>query len=135
MHFIRMGGLCFALALFAQPVIAETGKTDDGIIRKEHYPANEQSIALSDCHYERGLSGWPTIEAVYVPYPWGGDTRMRALPDRRSSAEDAAWVNACAERKLGRDTRPLPKDHATSPCPRGASVLHGGAGYCVGKKY
>lgn len=131
----KVAGLFLILPLLPQLSLAETGMTDDGIIRKGHYPANEQSIALTDCHYERGLSGWPTIEAVYVPYPWGGDTVMRVLPDQRSTEADATWVNACADRKLGRNSQPQPVEGSSSSCPRGASVLYGGAGYCVGRRY
>ncbi|MEQ9261360.1 MAG: hypothetical protein RIG84_19910 [Roseovarius sp.] len=123
-----------AIVSLAQASLAETGKTDDRVVREGYYPANDQSIALSDCHYERGLSGWPTIEAVYVPYPWGGDTVMRARPDGRSSAADVAWINACADSKLGRDTQaPPPEEVRGAVCPRGASVLYGGATYCVGR--
>ena len=124
-HLAKLCLLVFAATASAQIAYADLPK------RKGYLPATEQHKAIIDCQYELGLQGSPKIQATYVAYPWGGDTVLRILPHGSVGSEDAAWINACADKRLGRSSAPV-APRATGRCPRGASVLHGGSGYCVG---
>ncbi|QYX57882.1 hypothetical protein K1T73_05705 [Roseovarius sp. SCSIO 43702] len=115
-----LSAICL-VPLFAAPLAA------DGV------PAPEQHRAIVDCHARLGKAGWPKIKAVYVATPWGGPTVMRALPTRRVSAAEAAWINSCADRLLGRATVPVRLVvKRTGPCPPHAPTLYRGTTYCIG---
>ncbi|WP_422028544.1 hypothetical protein [Roseovarius sp.] len=124
---------CAALAPF-HPALADTA------IRTGHIPATEQHQAIIDCKYELGLRGAPKIQATYVAYPWGGDTVLRILPHGSVGAGEAAWINACADARLGRAVttttttvvRVKRVRKVDSICPPWASVLYRGSTYCVG---
>ncbi|MCZ0810735.1 MAG: hypothetical protein ACQEVT_05935 [Pseudomonadota bacterium] len=94
----------------------------------------EQRSALVACKDELGRRGWPRFQASYVEYPWGGQTTLRILPYRNVSANDAAWINSCADKALGRKTGPvmeIRRKASAGGCPRNAPVLYRGAGYCI----
>ncbi|MEQ8899269.1 MAG: hypothetical protein RID23_19480 [Roseovarius sp.] len=125
----RILTLACAAVLTALPAFADLP------VRKGYIPATLQHQAIIDCQYELGLRGAPKIQATYVAYPWGGDSVLRILPHGSVGAGEAAWINGCADARLGRDTTPVqvkrvPKTWGT--CPPGASVLYGGSAYCVG---
>lgn len=130
-----MNQLARSLTLACAAVLGASAALADLPVRKGYIPATEQHQAIVDCQYELGLRGAPKIQATYVAYPWGGDSVLRILPHGSVGANEAAWINACADARLGRDTtvvrvkRVRKVDRA---CPPGASVLYRGAGYCVG---
>jgi len=114
---------------------AEGSPNGDFPTDKGYLSASDQHRALVECNYELGKRGWPKMQVTYVPYPWGGDSVFRILPDRNLSVEQAAWVNSCADKKLGRDTGVVgakPADALRGNCPRNAPVLYGGSAYCIG---
>ena len=122
--------LACAAALTALPALADLPQ------RKGYIPATEQHQAIIDCQYERGLRGAPKIQATYVAYPWGEDSVLRILPHGSVGAADAAWINACADARLGRASAPVQVRRVRKSkgvCPSYASVLYGGTAYCVGK--
>lgn len=129
---------CIAKALvltFSSLFTMQTANAADFSQGRDYPSATEQRGAIADCMYELGKRDWPLLQATYVERPWGGRTVIRILPHRNVKAEDAAWINACADTRLGRSSRPLaprPVDRLRGPCPRHASVLYGGAAYCVG---
>ncbi len=90
----------------------------------------EQRTAIVDCQYSLGFRGWPRLEVTYTETPWGGPSVVRVLPDSTLSAHDAARINACADAKLGREGPKVVEREVQTSCPRGASILFGGAGYC-----
>ena len=110
----------------------------DTAVRTGHIPATEQHQAIIDCKYELGLRGAPKIQATYVAYPWGGDSVLRILPHGSVGAGEAAWINACADARLGRGTATTTVvtvkrvRKVDSICPPWASVLYRGSTYCVG---
>lgn len=125
--------LACAAALPFQPAHADTAA--------RHIPATVQHQAIIDCQYELGLRGAPKIQATYVAYAWGGDTVLRILPHGSVGAGEAAWINACADARLGRGTATTTTTTVVtvkrvrkvdSLCPPWASVLYRGSTYCVG---
>lgn len=101
---------------------------------KKYVSVTAQRGAIVDCKYELGRRGWPKLQATYVEKPWGGQTYLRILPGQRVSAEDAKWINACADQKLGRGSQALlakPVQQQKGFCPKHAPVMYGGTGYCL----
>lgn len=125
-----------ALVLICSSLLTmQTANAADFSQAKDYPSATEQRGAIADCMYELGKRDWPLLQATYVERPWGGKTVIRILPHRNVKAEDAAWINACADTRLGRASRPLapkPVNRPRGHCPRHASVLYGGTAYCVG---
>ena len=124
-----------AVLLSMQMAHAEGPPDGDFPKRKGYNSAAEQHRAIVDCKYELGSPGWAKMQVRYVAYPWGGDSVFRILPDRYVSAEDAAWINSCADRKLGRNSDPVganPRQGLRGNCPRNAPALYGGSAYCIG---
>ncbi len=118
-----------AATLFLQ--MAHAGELPE---RNGYIPAPAQHSAILDCKYELGTHGWPRIQATYVAYPWGGDSVLRIVPDHQISAQDAAWINACADKKLGRISAPAdgaPVQPRRNKCTKNAPVIYGGATYCI----
>ncbi|QIE46095.1 hypothetical protein G5B38_11495 [Pseudohalocynthiibacter aestuariivivens] len=119
-----------ATLLLVQMVHAE------GLPRKKGYvSAQDQHRAIVDCKYQLGSPGRAKMEVVYVASPWGGDSVFRILPDRNVSSADAAWINACADEKLGRSSAPVgaqPGQGSGGKCPKNAPVIYGGGTYCIG---
>ncbi|KZY41054.1 hypothetical protein A3731_12370 [Roseovarius sp. HI0049] len=127
----------FRLCLLAGVVLAPFKPAlADFPVRKGYIPATEQHQAIIDCQYELGLRGVPKIQATYVAYPWGGDSVLRILPHGSVGAGEAAWINACADARLGRTTTQAVivkrVRKVDGVCPPWASVLYRGDGYCVG---
>lgn len=105
---------------------------------KGYISAPDQHRAIADCHYELGKQGYPKLQATYVAYPWGGDTVLRILPGNNVTSGEAAWINACADTKLGRArgvTQATPRHVSRGGCPRRAAPLYRGSGYCIGSSY
>ncbi|MFX0542820.1 hypothetical protein ACEWPM_013930 [Roseovarius sp. S4756] len=134
-NILKSSALALGIGLAIQTAHAE-GAPDRDFPHKEGYvSAPEQHRAISDCHYKLGKRGYPKLRATYVAYPWGGDTVMRILPDRRVSPNDAAWINACADAKLGRATDTVVRRvivKRVNGCPKHAPTLYGGVQYCIG---
>ena len=127
--------LVFTAMLSAQMAHAEGSPDQDFPQREDYVSAPDQHRAIVDCNYELGKSGYPSMRATYVAYPWGGDTLIRIIADRNVSASEAAWINACADNKLGRISDPAgakPLNRRLGNCPRHAPVIYGGSTYCVG---
>lgn len=121
--------------LSAQMTHAEGSPNQDFPQRDGYVSAPEQHRAIVDCNYEFGKGGYPKLRATYVAYPWGGDTVVRILPNHNVNANEAAWINACADKKLGRSSGPVYVKRSNRPrgaCPRHAAVMYGGSAYCVG---
>ncbi|WP_245964070.1 hypothetical protein [Roseovarius spongiae] len=123
-----------AVVLSMQPVQAEDISIGGVPQDPSYIAATDQHRAILDCHHALRVGGWPLMQATYVAYPWGGDTVMRVLPDRTVSPRAAAWINSCADSKLGRASvaHVAPRRVLNARCPRGAEVIRGGAGYCIG---
>jgi hypothetical protein len=132
--FKALTSVCAAL-LSIQMAHAEGAPNQDFPQKKGYISAPDQHRAIVDCNYELGIGGYPKLRATYVAYPWGGDTVIRILADSNVSASEAAWINACADKKLGRDSGPANAKLTHRPrgnCPRYAPVLYGGSTYCIG---
>lgn len=98
-----------------------------------YVPVSEQRRVILTCRDELGLRGPATLKAVYPSNPPGGQTLLRIAPDQRLSAANAAHVNACADRVLGREvvqSDPGARENAPR-CFDGAPVFVGGATYCI----
>ena len=128
-----MRGVAKVLVLAGSALLlAQVAHAADFPKQKDRLSASEQRGAIVDCKYELGRSGWPLLQATYVEYPWGGKTVMRILPHGNVSTQDAAWINACADDRLGRGQRlATPAQTSHNPCPRHAPVIYGGATYCI----
>ena len=101
---------------------------------KKFVSVTEQRTAIVDCKYELGRGGWPKLQATYVETPWGGQAFLRILPGQLVSAEDAKWINACADKRLGRNSQALlakPLQQPSGFCPKHAPVMYGGTRYCI----
>lgn len=106
----------------------------DGSKAGKYVSVTTQRNAIVECKYELGRGGWPTMQATYVETPYGGQTHMRILPGQRVTAEDAKWINACADQKLGRKSGAVPAKPEPRPsgfCPKHAPVMYGGSRYCI----
>ncbi|WP_135505479.1 hypothetical protein [Roseovarius aestuariivivens] len=128
-----VGKHCFKLAaatflLSMQGALAVDGSRNDGYLS-----VTEQREALVDCKFELGRGGWPAFKASYVEKPWGGQTLLRIEPGANVNAQDAAWINSCADQKLGRSSEVIerPVERASGFCPKHAPVIYGGARYCL----
>jgi len=134
-HSIKASAVVFTAMLSVQMAYAEGAPDQDFPQREDYFAAPDQHRAIVDCNYELGNGGYPSLRATYVAYPWGGDTLIRIVPDSNVSSSEAAWINACADNKLGRVSDPAgakPFNRQLGNCPRYAPVIYGGSSYCVG---
>lgn len=99
-------------------------------IDKNRLSVTEQRTAIVDCQYDLGVGGWPRFNVTYVEVPWGSQSTLTLLPGGRISAEEAAWINACADKKLGRNSGAVVAQPTRRRCP---SVMMGGSGYCFNR--
>ena len=123
-----------AAALFLVLQGATPGLAGGQTRQAPYVSVTEQRSALVACKDELGQRGWPRFQASYVEYPWGGHTILRILPHRNVSPDEAAWINACADKALGRQTGPvvvLRRKAVVAGCPRKAPTMYRGAGYCI----
>jgi len=123
--------VCAVFAMSASAWALELGADRAG-----YHTANEQRAAILDCKYDLGNGGRAIFQAVWQEYPPAGNSVLKILPRGGVSQTDAAWINDCADKKLGRAQGALsPKPHAANrgPCPRNAPVIYGGATYCIGR--
>ena len=93
---------------------------------------SDQRQAIVDCKYDLGRRGYPKFQVTYTEYPAGGPSVVRLLPSRSMSEQDAAWINACADKKLGRGSGPVDPRPVESFCSRHSEVMVGGSAYCIG---
>lgn len=123
--------VCALLALSASALALELGADRAG-----YHTANEQRAAILDCKYDLGHGGRAIFQAVWQEYPLAGNSVLKILPRGGVSTNDAAWINECADKKLGRAqgaVTPKPPEAHRGRCPRNAPVIYGGATYCIGR--
>ncbi|NHQ72876.1 hypothetical protein HAT86_00140 [Roseovarius gahaiensis] len=105
-----------------------------GADRAGYHTANEQRAAILDCKYDLGRGGRAIFQAVWQEYPLAGNSVLKILPRGGVSNADAAWINDCADKKLGRlqgQVGAKPREALRGNCPRNAPVIYGGATYCI----
>lgn len=124
----------FVYAFFA--MTSPAWALEIGADRAGYHTANEQRAAILDCKYDLGNGGRAIFQAVWQEYPLAGNSVLKILPRGGVSTADAAWINQCADKKLGRAqgaTAPKRPDARGRQCPRNAPVIYGGATYCIGR--
>jgi len=112
------------------------GALEIGAERAGYHTANEQRAAILDCKYDLGNGGRAIFQAVWQEYPLAGNSVLKILPRGGVSKADAAWINDCADKTLGRSKGVLgakPQEKRRDNCPRNAPVIYGGATYCIGR--
>lgn len=127
------GSTCIAALAFA---FALGGPSAGSADATRYIPVLEQRAAILECRREMGLRGAARFGGEWPEIPAGGQTITWIAPSPNLAPAQADRINECADSRLGR--APTPRFTSSVPvertvvqlCPRGASVLVGGNGYC-----